>query len=277
MTRKWAAVLVAILLIAASGYFIFSRGTRSSSVAIRDTVPACPMTGTSSSRSGVTYPEETNSSTEVLLADGSVVGTLRGGAVVDKIRQALQAGEPVDLKDIPEWHPDVRLVLHQKVSGAVITVQWRSGTVWFRVVPNDGVHAPVALRVPNECVPPVAQAVNTAMAGDCKVSPIVHSFADVGMGRHDGAVWAADNGQLWRAGDTIKVVWRIASPQGEPVFTLKSADGRSGDPIHPGLHTGNTTQTLAEYGGNLKVPDPGCWTISVKAGSATGAITVRVF
>jgi hypothetical protein len=147
--------------------------------------------------------------------------------------------------------------------------------LWFRVILDDNLGNAIGLRVPYECLPPVAQAVNLSLAGDCKVSPIDRKFVDIGMGRYDGAFVVADNGHLWKARDTFKVIMRIPNLPEEPEFTLMSVDGRAASISPAAEHTpgGN----YREFGNKVEVPSSGCWTVSVKTGGTNFAIKVRVF
>ena len=277
--KRWTPALIAALAISACACSPLQRSLQPPHVTERDAVPACLASRPSAQLGHGRYLLDAHTLKEVaFIGEGRYVsGEVKGDSLSDQIRLALEASEREEAAGPPTLDPDVRLTFVRKDWGKPVLVHWWSGTFWLRVTPDESGGSAFVLRVPDECLPPFAEAINQSLAGDCKVSPIAQRFRDLGMGRYDGSVLAAENGQLWRSGVATKVVWRIPSAGEPPVFTVASADGRTGSIDHVLDHLLNAAEPYREYGSLVTVPSPGCWTISVKAGAESAAITVRVF
>jgi hypothetical protein len=188
--------------------------------------------------------------------------------------------------------PDVTLLLY--TPSGIWPVDWISGTAYFRLWHDS---RSTVLRAEADCVPLVAEAANRALAAGCPVSAVVHRFPDVAIGRQRGRVWAIDGGRVWKVGETVKVLWRVLGGDGSaevtasfwgwtPVASIGATE--ADEPVEERQESGGFIRlsgpvqdpdplpTLRTYASNVRIPRPGCWTLTFRSGDVEEQITVSV-
>lgn len=213
------------------------------------------------------------------VADGA---ELTDPAEIQPIQAALagaRVASPDEAREFQPWTPDAVLILWTESPPAKWAIEWRSGSSQLRLVSDGRGGGPVWLKARYDCVPPLAQAVNAAFSHGCAVSPIAYPFKDLAMGRGAEPVWAIDGGSVWKRGMPQKVLLRIrgAGPE-PPLVTAMRSDGKTVKDIHVTGPAGNVGQppNVRDFPSGVTLPEPGCWTLTVKSGNITGKVTVRV-
>jgi hypothetical protein len=144
----------------------------------------------------------------------------------------------------------------------------------------------IALIVLSACGPafvtPSVQSSVTDPQPACQPSQIQQnssSFPEIqARMKSPGEIWALLFFEQAQVGSDLKIVWRINGGSDWPDFQAASENGRVIRPIWgPEYHERSTWERPGEeWGTGFNFPEPGCWTITVARGEATGEIQLMV-